>query len=374
MSYEQRIGDDLMKLEIINSISEYFKFIDEIYEADEFFKDNKKGLINVICSEKSAFYKKSKQKMIRVTHGGQTLCQCILIYPNNSKEELSFSFFEALKGVEEAVNILMDEGISFGKSLGAKKIIIGLDGHCNNALGYIKKVEDFPGFGEVYNKDYYGDYFADNSLYKEIKFVSFKGKIAKLRDKLERDSEKLFQRMWDIEFEKGDFSNSGFEKTMKRYTDFGNNVFGGHDYYYRRDYDEDYELFDSMRILLKNENMIFAKKDGEDIGLIFWYPDFNELVGKGKGAGIWTVIKYRVLGIRPKVIKIMEIGLKEKYKNTAIIGLLFKSVYDIVAGRYTDVVSNWIMNDNLPSKKISKRYIEGMYKDYYLYERNIGCL
>jgi len=428
-----------MHLETVSGIQEYEKFVIENYKDDEFFKDNKTGLLSVVCGAKSTFRNNSVQKMVAVRKSGRTLCQAVFIIHKNSSELMSFAFFEALSDQQEAFLILIDNALEFAKSHCASKIVFGLDGHCNNSVGYALASQDFPSFGESYNKAYYSDYFKE---FNAVKFVSFYDDIANVNSQVNKDLlvlnrqisrnmnlqtinttkenqprtdilnihniehcnetsdrqdnqdyhtripkikindsskidisfiEKLFNDTQNVSLERADFGISGFKKTMKRYTDLNNRIFISHRYYFKREDEEDYDLFNSMRPLLKNENLIFAKRNGVDVGFILWYPDFNGYVPKGKGAGISTFLKYRILKISPSIAKVVEIGLVDSERNSGLILMLFaKAIF--YANKYKGikkVSSGWILDENTPSKNITKRYTKKLNKEFATYEKDI---
>lgn len=376
-----------MEIVIIKSLHEYKKFIHELYVGDECFKDNKSGLLPIVCCKKSAFYKNSIQKMVAVKEGERTLCQAIFIRHKNAMNIVSVAFFEALPDQQEAVDMLVRSAEEFAAQViaeefaaqknvenceKAEKIIFGLDGHCNNGVGFGTSGRGFPTFGESYNKEYYQGYFKE---FDEIGFVSYIGSIGNAEEQIKKDTAFLKNRNSGngIVFEFADFNPAGFTRTMKRYTDLNNKIFTGQRYYFKREYEEDHDLFHAMRPLLKNENMIFARKDNMDIGFILWYPDFNEFAEKGRGAGISTFIRYRLLAQSPKKAKVVEIGLTEGQKNSALILLLFaKAIESAEKYKKMDtVMSSWILDENGPSKNITQRYTNDIYKRFAAYEKNI---
>ena len=350
------------------SKKEFLDFIKDLYKNDPFFKNNKKGIIDIVCNEKGEFYKNSKQKIVAVKKDSDILCQAVFIKHKNYNA-VSVAFFEAVQNCRDAVELLIFEAERFAKNNNCKKIIIGLDGHCNNSLGFSIFNDSFPSFGEAFTKPYYSDYFKD---LKPIKFVSFCDSKDNVSNAVFKDIKKIEQKMHGFNFEYADFNN--FYKTMKEYTDLNNEIFADHNYYFYREYGEDLELFLSMKPLLKPENLIFAKKDGKNIGFILWYPDFNMLVRKGKGAGASTFLKYRLFKIYPKSAKVVEIGILKKYRNTGLILKLFHLAIEVVNKKYKNtnkIISSWIMDSNFQSKGVTRKYTQKPYKDFIIYEKEL---
>lgn len=359
-----------MQIEIVKSIREYQKFTHELYKDDAHFKDNKTGLLSIVCSKSAPFYKNSMQKMVAVKDGKSTLCQAIFIIHKQSKEEMSVAFFEALPNQQEGVNALIKHAEEFGKLNGVNKLVFGLEGHCNHSVGFSTSCDSFPTFGESYQNTYYHEYFME---FMQIRLVSNFDSVVNVNAQIEKDLLLFKNRNSDISYEYADFGIRGFRKTMKRYTDLNNRIFMNHRYYFKNTYQENYHLFKSMRLLLKNENLIFAKKNNNDIGFIFWYPDFNELVARGHGAGVTTFVKYKILKKYPQSAKVVEIGLIKGQRNSLTILMLLSKALDAAMSYkgMSKILSSWILDENNPSKNTTQRYTKITYKDFFTYEKDI---
>ena len=348
------------------TLKEFLLFCRSIYKNDNNFKDNKTGLINIVCGKKSPFYEYSKQEIIAVKTQGKILCACVLIIHKNAPGMLSIAFFEALPDCQNAVNMLIDYAEDYAKQMGCAKIIISLDGHVNNSVAFTAG-SGVPSFGESYCPEYYHSYF---KAFSKTKLTSLYDDANQVKLKIAKDMPMLEKSKGKIILEQADFGR-GFRESMRRYTDLNNEMFEGHKYYFRREYKEDYELFSSLRPLLKNKNLIFAKCDDKYIGFILWYPDFNELVDTGKGASIITFIKYKLLRQEPKTTKVVEVGVSAKYRRYGTILMLFNAALELTAKNTDKIISSWILDENFKSKATAGRYITKIYKDYYAYEKEV---
>lgn len=360
-----------MEIKAIRSLREYKKFYRRIYAKDYNFKDNKTNLLPIVCKKNSAFYKRTIQKMVGVFDNGEAVCQCVLIIHSEYKKVVFVAFFEALPKKHEGVKLLIDYAVKFGKSHGCTKIIAGIEGHPNNSIGFSVSNLTPPSFGECYNPSYYAGYFGE---FNKIDMVSFIGDYAKVKATIDQDYKKFIDVFSEFDIEYGDFSSKGFERTMKIYTDLSNEIFVDHRDVFYRSYEEDYELFLSMRPLLDNENLIFVKKESRYVGLSLWYPDFNELTDIHKSFGVKDLIKYKLFGRHPFKMKMVEIGVLPEYQNKGLILLLFKDAIETVAKKYPNtqkIMSSWILSENKKSKLFTKRYTKDFYKEYVYYERNL---
>ncbi len=357
-----------MNIEQQSSIKEFNRFARQIYRDEPGFIDNKSSLVTLLCRPNTAFYKNSRQQMICVKNGDETLCQAVLM-KHNQANELNIGFFDAKINTGEAVALLLQYAETIALTWGAYRIVVGLEGHCNNAVGFPLHPHPPISFGESYGKAYYHDFFLD---YEKIRLVSFKKEISAITGKLRDDIRIIENRTKGVTLEEADFSRSGFRKSIQRYTDLNNEIFRNHRYYYQRCYDEDLELFSSMKPLLRPNNLIFAKQDGADIGFVLWYPDFNQLVPKGGTAGISTLIRYKLLGHIPQRGKLVEIGLLPQYKRTGAVALLFLGALQAAGQKCTTMITSWILEENMPSELATQRYADEPYKEYCTYEKNLS--
>jgi len=359
-----------MELFAFQNAAEYEKAMLQRYKTTPNFINNKSGVQKIVCDPKGAFFRNSAQKMIGVTSNSKVLCQCILIKHKNFNA-LTVAFFEAEENATDAVDMMMEYAAGFAKEVGAARLLIALDGHCNYSIGLsIGDYDRPPLFGENRNPDYYNAYFQNG--YKKLGFSYYSGDFGDVSLKVQTLTERIGERMPNIETHCVNLRM--FKKEMKRYTDLSNQVFGGHWYYYRREYDEDYELFNSMKPLLSSCNLIFAVKDGIDIGYAFLYPDFNQLISAGSEAGVWTYIRHKLLGEIPTVIKIVEIAVLPEHHSTGTILTLFAEGCRQIRRRYPQVnqlASSWIADDNLGSKNITKRFAPNLSGSYAVYEKEI---
>jgi hypothetical protein len=356
-----------MMVEQQPSIKEFNRFAKQIYGDETGFIDNKSSLVHLLCRPKTAFYKHSKQQMICIKEGNETLCQAVLIKHQHA-HEMSIGFFDAKPNSQEAVSLMLRYAEGLALEWDANRIVIGLEGHCNNAVGFPLDSRPPISFGESYGKPYYHDYFLG---YERIKLVSFKKEISDITGRLREDVQRIENRTKGVVMEPADFSRSGFRKSIQRYTNLNNQIFKDHRYYYQRFEDEDLELFKSMKPLLNPNNLIFAKKDGEYIGFVLWYPDFNQLVPKGGTAGVLTFIRYKLFRQIPKRGKLVEIGLLPQYKRTGAVALLFLGALKAAGQKCTTMITSWILEENIPSELATQRYADEPYKEYCTYEKNL---
>lgn len=347
---------------------EYIKLINELYKNDSYCKDNKSDVINMICDKKSIFFKNSKQEMIGILSNSVIKCQAVLIQHKNLPNTLIVSFFEAYPDSQKEVDCLIDYLKTKAVAWNCKKILIGINGHCNYGLGILNSnFNEVAEFGEAYNPHYYKYYF--ENTFKIHKFYSYKNSLLYTGEQINKSKNKLNNT--NISFERYNINSKNFDDIVKIYTDLNNEIFKDHLYYYKREYEEDIELFKSMKPLLIDQNLIIAFKEEKPIGFLFWYPNFNELANINDKVNLFSVLKYKLLNKKPKKIMLTEIGVLPEYEKSGLIVSLFFKVYDYLYNKYDKnciVCSGWIYDNNLKSKKLVEHMLKEKSKEFCLYE------
>ena len=113
------------------------------------------------------------------------------------------------------------------------------------------------------------------------------------------------------------------------------------------------------------------EKDGQPIGFMLWYPDYNALIPTGKKLSIKTVIDHKLLRKPIKTFKIVEIGVIESEQKTGAILSLFEALYHRTKDQYDYCESSWILKSNSDSSNFGIKWSEGAYKSYAAYTRPI---
>jgi hypothetical protein len=347
-----------------NNYKLYLKFIHSIYKDNIFFRDTMSSLLKAILLKQGEFSKHAYIYPVMIFKDNNIAAVCTYIHADNYQEALQIAYFEALPNQEDVVDLMISHGREICKKRNISKITIGLNGHVNYGLGLLSDHFDTPlSFGNNYNPFYYIDYFKN---YNPIEYTlsSYCGNLKDFNlDKQQRAIEKICS---NFTFRTANFRD--FKNEMKVYTDINNECFENHPFYFKRDYKQDYELFKDLKLFIKEENLIFAEKDGQPIGFMLWYPDFNELIPEGKSIGVPTFIKNKLFSNKISKFKIVEIGVLPKFHNTGAILGLFNECYKRTKGRYKFYETSWILDSNLKSKSFGVKWADKEYKHYKVYE------
>lgn len=345
-------------------IAQYVRFMNLVYKDVPQFKNNTDWTARHILSGKSEFYRRAYVLPVFIYEGDQIVAVCTYLQHVNLPEYLQIAFFEALESQQEAVDLILEKAREICRERNIPKICVGLNGHVNYGFGMLADNFRSPiSFGDWYNPDYYPAYFAGYAA-RTYNLSSFRGEVANIDQRFLQKATQRFCKKFS--FRKANFRD--FRREMEIYTDLNNRCFVNHPFYYQRSYAEDYELFNSLRLLLSEENLIFAEVDGKPVGFLVWYPDFNAFVPNGKTAGIGTFLKSKLFPGKIDKMKIVEIGVLPEYQQSGLILGLFNQCYQFAGNKYLHIESSWIWDENHESRACARRLMEEEYKHFRVFE------
>ena len=161
-----------------------------------------------------------------------------------------------------------------------------------------------------------------------------------------------------------------FDAEMERFRIICNETIGKTFLFSQTDKGHFYDLLKPMTFFLKPENILFAEDNGNIIGFLFWHPDYNEILKKGRQNGLLSIaIRYTLFKNEIKKVKLNSIGVKEGYQGVATIKLL-REMGKLV-GKYDIVETNFVWCNNKKSMAINKRLLKNIERRFVVYEVNV---
>ena len=125
-----------------------------------------------------------------------------------------------------------------------------------------------------------------------------------------------------------------------------------------------------MKAFLKKENILFAFHKGVLVGFIFWHPDYNEILSKGKQESMLSIgLKYIFNKNKIKRVKLNAIGALEKYGDLVTISLLNEASKHMK--KYDILETNFVWKNNVKSMRINKHLLKNVERNFLVMEENI---
>lgn len=338
-------------------IKRFRKFRRTLYKNDPFYVSTVEFTADMLLNKTTKFAQSCISRPIMIEDNQRVLAECILMkYPYD--DFVQMAFFEALDGQAEAVELLKAQAKAFAQEMGVRRIIVGLNGHLSYGVGLSLDMNKPNTFDSTYTKTYYPQYFTDGKAHK---LVAFRNEIKVLRDKLVSLESKLTVRHIDFE---------NFSKDMAGFKQVCDETIGT-TFLYAPTQDKHFEeLIGEMKFFLRKENLLFAFDGDEMVGFLFWHPDYNEILKKGKQNSLLSIaLRYTFCKKKIQTIKLNSIGVKKKYQGRATILLLNEMVKYLQP--YTYAETNFVWENNQKSMTLNQRIGEKIERTFAVYEYEI---
>jgi len=344
-----------------------------IYKAHKYYRRSNEDIVALLFRDKTAFRNHAKIQAFIITSGVDVVGRFCLINDLKNKDICMVAFFEALPDISN----LASEILCLAKAQfpNCKKLLIGLDGHLNYGAGILlDNFENKSSYGLPYTPPYYPNYFKDYACHH---LLTFKFPIIDV----ESFHENAFSRLKNITVRSINKNNLADE--VKIYTALNNKCFRNHIYWTDRAWEEDFEIFDSFKHLIENENLLFAEFMGQPIGFLLWFPDFNQMLNPDSLLKASTPFSKDVLRFKYfnpiKNIRLAEIAVIPEFQNKLVDLLLLKTMFKEAYKRgYKECEGGFISETNKNSLNLAFRYIERItqtkvtpYRTYGVFEKKL---
>lgn len=359
-----------MKLVKVNDKNKkvFLNFYRSQYLNHPLRRDSLSGMLKALLYGKSELCKSVDLEPLMVMESDKIIMICMLAFAHRMPEYVQIGFFEAAELNMEAFQMFLDKAEEFAKSKNASKLSASLNIHVNYGLGFLSSSYDkVQSFGMAHNPEFYHEFFQKTN-FDVIEMVSYKKDMRSLDSLLSNETSKRLKERYTVR--KSDFKN--FKRDCEVYTDINNKSFNEHLFYYPRKKEEDYELFRDMRFLMSEENLLFVEKEGNPVGFMLWYPDFNQIMSSSETVGIKTVIKNKLFSNRIDTFKIVEMGVIPGERNKGAILALFDYCFKCIKGKYAFMESGWILSNNFKSRNFGIKWADCESKKYKAYIKELS--
>lgn len=331
----------------------YLAFQRNLYAGDPCYVCTSGFALRELLEQTTPFTRACQVVPVMVEEDGQVLAQAMLIF-HPSLPVLQISFFEALEGQQRAVDLLLEETKRRAKSLGVSQIVIGLNAHISYGVGILAQGFSHKNtFDSLYNKPWYAGYFQGLrkdtlSTYREEK-KSAAGRLPKASPRVEVCQSDLRE----------------FYRETERMRALCEQTIGQTHLYYPTQEGHFYHLMKDLRPFLRDEHLLFAKnRADEDIGFLFWHPDFNEMLSGGREHSLLSIgAAWLLKRNQITTAKLNAIGSRSP---AATVALLQEFVL-LTGDRYSWLETNFVWDNNLPSTRLNHHLLGEPHRKYEVY-------
>lgn len=338
----------------------YINFLYEIYKDDKNFCD-----MNVIFVKNFLYKQDTYAKRVSVLpymfyENDVPKLECIFIVDKTNTIKLSF--VEFLPNAKQYLLYLIDLAQELMMRYDKTMTVVGVNGQISYGLGILTKDynQEFE-FNSNYNKPYYTEEM--DKVFPMIKRAfSYKYDV---KNSLNFFLPSLLEENYhDYQFRL--FDKKRFKQDMLIFGKLCHESLTSTPYYSEKTPEEMYELMKKVKFLFDNKDIIFAMKDGKEIGFIYTHPNYAELFNKGQINYISFFFKQ--LFRKPKEVIYNVIGvLPEHQKNGVAMNLIHKSL-ELRSADFRYGNSSFILEENKESTSLCSKMSTGINKEFHLYE------
>jgi GNAT superfamily N-acetyltransferase len=144
-------------------------------------------------------------------------------------------------------------------------------------------------------------------------------------------------------------------------------------------HDEIAALGKNLKMLVGEEYISIASYKGEPAAMAITLPNLNDWISDLHGKLLpfgWAKLAWRLMMAPPKSVRMPLMGVRKQFHGTPIGSALALAVIDTVRsyhlGRGTKRAElSWILEDNLPMRRMIEALGGNHYKTYRIYEKNL---
>ena len=343
----------------------FVDFVYRVYSGNPCYKDTLMPILNTFLYQRDSFTSESYVRPIQVVSRGEIAAQCVLVH-HPGLPMLQVAFFDALPDRRAAVDLLIEEARAEARRRGLRRIVAGLNGHVWYGVGYLADAFDLPcPFDSMYTPEYYLAYWSQHAeAVHTLSTYRFDFSEARPPDPVLRRAYSRFQ------FRRMDMAN--FKQESILFGELSNRFFADTYLYFERDPHDMYRLLKPIRPLLESENLIFACRDGKEIGFLFWHPDFNEVIPGGRrNSTLSTGVRCLLGKNRIRNAKLNATGVDPRYHGSSVVAGLLGELCSSCAGRYEGVESNFVWDSNRRSRYLHQHFPHEEVRHYKTFELEV---
>jgi ribosomal protein S18 acetylase RimI-like enzyme len=305
---------------------------------------------------------------------------CLTAFVHKSFEEKlgrkigTIGFFEALRGHERAVDSLFGEAESWLRSRGATRIWGPINGHILYGFGCLEnRYTERPVVGTAYNPaDYPGHWWRQH--YKHApSFYSYTIDLTRkeVREEIERaianpkiaDAPPITLRTADLR---------AWRREVEIFIDLHNEAFAANWGDTPLSHEEIWELMGLARFTTDPELFWIAEIAGRPVGLVLCTPDLNEALSRthAEPASLKAAVALLRFGRRITRGGLFVIGVLKEARGRGLAGTLAaKAMKRMIARGMTEMEYCLVLENNLPSQRIARRFGGEQTKTYLMFEK-----
>ncbi len=125
------------------------------------------------------------------------------------------------------------------------------------------------------------------------------------------------------------------------------------------------------------EGLVWLAEEHDEVaGFLLAVPDGNEIIrplhGRLLSPGLWRALPYLAGWRQPRLFRVIALGTRPKFRRRGLEALMFaETLRKARQLGFTGCEGSWILEDNLPIRRLLAAFSAEPYKTYRVYERPV---
>ncbi len=343
-------------------IKKFKTFRSKLYKGDKMYVGTADFISDMLLNKTTEFARLCEIVPVVSESGGVRHAQAMWVhYPSDGFATLAF--FDCEQNNFTAANEVIGLAEKLCRSRGIKKLVAGLNAHLSYGVGILTAAELKNTFDTCYNKTYYSEFFKDFPTVNTL--TAYRNNLENVRSKI---------RAVNID-------TSGYAVRRANFKDFKaeceimrklcDETIGKTYLYSQTAENHFYDLLKDMKIIMRENNLLFLTHGGEEVGFLFWHPDYNGAVKAGKRVGaLGFATQYFLNKRKIDTVKLNSIGVEDAHRGKGTFALI-KAMDEEIADKYKYIETNFVWDNNTKSTLLNRRCIGGACRKFAVYEKEL---
>ncbi|MSU24683.1 MAG: hypothetical protein EXS32_12785 [Opitutus sp.] len=141
--------------------------------------------------------------------------------------------------------------------------------------------------------------------------------------------------------------------------------------------DGEITLLAERLLALVVEGLVWLAEEGHEVaGFLLAMPDANEIIqplrGRLLSPGLWRALPYLVGWRQPRLFRVIALGTRREFRGRGLEAMMFaETLRKARQMGFNGCEGSWILEDNLPVRRLLAAFSAEPYKTYRVYERPV---
>ena len=368
----------IKKVDGRKSFNQFLSFPYELYKDDyNYAPELRIAQRDILDRKKNPFYKHANAEyFIAIDETNKVVGRVAAITNDRYVEHWNenygfFGFFECVND-QEVANALFDNALDWLHEHGVDGLYGPMNPSTNDQCGTLIEGFDTPPYSMmIHNKDYYQTLIDNYGFSKKMDLLCYHLIRNDVPQKMLDLAKKIEERL----------SKKGIIIRKVNFKDIKNETKRIH-HIYNKAWEKNWgfvpmtplefeKLVKELKMVTTHDLVYIVENNGEPIAFVACLPNLNEITIKIRNGRLLPFNIFKLIGFKKKVksVRVLTLGLIEKYRKTGIDACLYAKSYESAKKMgYEEAEGSWILENNVMMNRALQNIGGKVYKKYRIYQ------